>query len=162
MKEQRLRANRKAPCEKKNAAHWRRFSKTSWRKLAHTVLSFRHVPLEILNHLRAKLLRDLLSRDGPRPLRTDLGAHSHVHTTQRICRAEARREAFSSVPCPCASMIQSRSSTPAGTRGPNCGTSRSKYVRIKSSRQRRLTVSFGARYPPPQTSRYRTKELTKF
>ena len=28
--------------------------------------------------------------------------------------------------CPCASMIQRRSKTPAGTRGPNCGTSRSR------------------------------------
>jgi hypothetical protein len=31
-------------------------------------------PLGILNHLRAKLFRDLLSRDGPSPLRADLGA----------------------------------------------------------------------------------------
>jgi hypothetical protein len=53
------------------------------RTLAQTVLGFGDVPLEILNHLRAKLLRDLLSRDGPSPLRADMGAHSHVHTTQR-------------------------------------------------------------------------------
>jgi hypothetical protein len=76
--------NKIKPNEKKSAAHWRRFSKTLWPNLAHTVLGFRHVPLEILNHLSAKLFRDLLRRDGPRPLLTDLGAHSHIHTTQ--CR----------------------------------------------------------------------------
>lgn len=60
---------------------WNIYPVTS--NLAQTMLGFRHVSLKILNHLRAKLFRDLLSRDGPRPLRADLGAHSHVHTTQR-------------------------------------------------------------------------------
>ena len=57
--------------------------KTLWPKLAHAVLSFGDVPLEILNHLRAKLFRDLLSRDGTSPLWADLGIHFHVHTTKR-------------------------------------------------------------------------------
>ena len=41
-------------------------------------------------------------------------------------RDAARREALRRLPCPCASMVHSRSSVCAGMRGPNWGTSRSR------------------------------------
>lgn len=51
--------------------------------LIQTVLGFGDVALEVLNHLDAKLLRRLLSRNGTSLLRAGLGDHSHVHTTRR-------------------------------------------------------------------------------
>ena len=45
------------------------------------MLVFWDVSLQVLNHLFTKAFGDLLSRDGFRPFRVDLGCHAHVRTT---------------------------------------------------------------------------------
>ena len=51
------------------------------------------------------------------------------------------RAVFHCCPGPFASIVQNRRGVSAGTRGPNCGTARSRYVRMNAVRHARLAAS---------------------
>lgn len=59
-------------------------------------------------------------------------------------RLAAKRCAWSCCSCLCASVVQNRRSVAEGTRRLNCGTSRSRCVRMKISRHVRLSASLDA------------------